>query len=83
MGDIPGFLASEFPDDARHVPGQEAYTERRQAEEEGQSDAGADGQIDEKQIFYKEDANAIADDPDDDRVAGQNPDESTYGDADL
>lgn len=79
MGDIPGFIASEFPEQARNVPGEAAFTARQQADEDGTGDS----EIDEKQIFYKEDANVIADDPDDDRLEGQNPDESSFGDADL
>ncbi|RFA18756.1 hypothetical protein [Subtercola boreus] len=54
MGDIPGFLASEFPEDARDVPGQEAFAARKAADEE----AAPAENIDETQIFYKQHAEA-------------------------
>jgi hypothetical protein len=82
MGDIPGFLASDFPDDARHVPGQEAFTARREADEEAAA-AGDDSEVDEKQIFYKQDAAGAENTASDDEADGLNPDESTYGEADL
>ncbi|RFA15766.1 hypothetical protein B7R21_03415 [Subtercola boreus] len=82
MGDIPGFLASEFPDEARHVPGQEAFTARKEAEEE-ESAAGTADPVDEKQIFYKQDEANPEDDAADSASSGRNSDESTYGDADL
>ncbi|RFA08286.1 hypothetical protein B7R54_02890 [Subtercola boreus] len=84
MGDIPGFLASEFPDDARHVPGQEAFTARKQAEEEEEQAAdGTADPVDEKQIFYKQDESHLEDEASDTESTGRNADESTYGEADL
>lgn len=81
MSDIPGFLASDFPDDARQVPGQAAFTAREQAAEESAADSA--NPVDEKQIFYKQDESHLEDEASDDAVAGQSRDESTYGEADL
>ncbi|MEA9987205.1 MULTISPECIES: hypothetical protein [Subtercola] len=85
MGDIPGFLASEFPEDARDVPGQEAFTARTRADEEGESAEDAENERDEKQIFYKEDSDTTLakDDAADSEAEGANPDETSYGSADL
>lgn len=81
MGDIPGFLASEFPDDARQVPGQAAFTARQQADDEAA--AGLADPTDETQIFYKQDESHLDDEAADSEAAGRSPDETTYGEADL
>ncbi len=89
MTDIPGILASEFADDARSVPGQEAFTNRkRAAEEHAITEEGGDA-TDDRPIFYKEDPADFVDTPAEAREAaaaeGTDPeaDESTYGAADL
>jgi hypothetical protein len=89
MSDIPGILASEFAEDARSVPGQEAFTHRRYSAEEGETpEAIANASDDaERPIFYKEDAADFTDTATEAREAaaaeGSTPDEATFGDADL
>ncbi|GGF12126.1 hypothetical protein [Subtercola lobariae] len=90
MTDIPGILASEFDDDARSVPGQEAFTNRKNATEEGQTaEAIANSEHDDaRPIFYKEDPVDFTDTAEEAREAavaadGSSADESTYGAADL
>lgn len=61
MTDIPGYVASEFPEDARYIPGAEAFTARQQAEEEEAIAAAAGdepigGRTLDGPIFYKEDS---------------------------
>ena len=87
MTDIPGILASEFADDARSVPGQEAFTHRKNAAEEGLTDEAIAAAADDGPIFYKEDPADFTDTAAEARKAaaapGSSPDESTYGAADL
>jgi hypothetical protein len=87
MTDIPGILASEFADDARSVPGQEAFTHRRYAAEEGETPEAIANAADDGPIFYKEDAADYTDTAAEAREAaveeGSSPDEATFGDADL
>ncbi|MEF2978822.1 hypothetical protein [Subtercola sp. YIM 133946] len=89
MTDIPGILASEFADDARTVPGQEAFTNRAHAAEENAiADEGGDS-IGDRPIFYKEDAADFTDTEAEAREAAAasgesgSPDEATSGSADL
>ena len=89
MTDIPGILASEFADDARTVPGQEAFTNRKRAAEENAiAEEGGDPTGD-RPIFYKEDPADFVDTEAEARAAAAasgesaSPDEATSGSADL
>jgi hypothetical protein len=89
VSDIPGILASEFADDARSVPGQEAFTNRKRAAEEHAIEDEGEDAVDDRPIFYKEDPTDFVDTPAEAREAaaadGSSPDsdEAAYGAADL